>query len=125
MKLNNMKSNYQHKLLNLEIKEAHTQINYLKWKIENIEKSLYSKILKVIVDNFVSSNNNRFSYFSRKVKDTLVNKFNKIRPSQNSIVEDFINIDKSKWLVNLNGKDIPDSITNILSLYFEAREGYR
>jgi len=113
-RLKNLKSKFQYKLLNLEIKEIHSQINFFKRKIEKIENILYNKIPKVIIDNFISSNDNRFSNYSSNIKVRLVDKFNKIRPTQNSIVEDFNKIDRSKWLVNLSSVDIPETVSNIL-----------
>jgi len=95
-KLNNLKSNFQYKLLNLEIKEIHSQINFLKRKIENIEIILYNNISKVIIDNFISSNDNRFINYSNNIMYRLIEKFNKIRLTQNSLVKDFNKIDRSK-----------------------------
>jgi len=95
-KLNNLKKNFQFKLLNLEIKEVHSRMNFLRLKIENIEKLLHLKLPSNLVENFVSSNYNRFNNYNKKVIMKLANKFNKIRAVQNSRVTDIFNIDKSK-----------------------------
>jgi len=59
-KFNNLRRNFQLRLLNLEIKEVHSRINGLKMKIENIEKLLRLKLPSDLVENFISSNYNKF-----------------------------------------------------------------
>jgi len=90
-KLNNLKKNFQSKLLNLEIKEVHSRMQSLKLKIKNIEKLLYLKLPNNMVENFISSNHNRVNNYNRKVMIKLANKFNKIRAVQNSrITETYV-----------------------------------
>jgi len=115
-KFNNLKKDFQFKLLNLEIREVHGRMNFLKLKIQNLEKLLHLKLPNDLVENFTSSNYNRFNNYNRKVVLKLKNKFNRIRAIQNSRVTDIFNTDKSKWITNLCSIDIPESVMNVLSL---------
>jgi len=112
----NLKKNFQKKLLNLEIKDIHSQINYLMLKVENIEKFLSSRLPCDLLKRFFESNCNRFQKYNREIKEKLVNKFNKIRSYQNTYYNNFFNMDKSKWIINYSSKEIPDYVKNILSL---------
>jgi len=115
-KCSNLKKSFQRKLLNLEIKDIHNQIKYLKSKIERMEEYLDSKLPSDILSNFYESNNNKINRHSNKVKTKLINKFNKIKGLQNEALNNFCKMDKSKWIINNSSKMIPDYVMNILSL---------
>jgi len=50
-----LKKNYQKRLLNLEIKDIHSQLNYIRIRLEGIERYLRSKILATLLENFFES----------------------------------------------------------------------
>jgi len=49
----NLKKNYQRRLLNLEIKDIHSQINYLRAKIEGMERYVKSKLPESLLKKFL------------------------------------------------------------------------
>jgi len=110
-----LKEQFQKRLLNLEISDIHSKIDFLMFKLENIERSLSSKLPRDVLNNFYESNNNRIHKYNRKINNTLVNKFNTLKSYQeNNQVNLFI--DNSKWIVNNCSKVIPEHIMDFLSL---------
>jgi len=112
----NLKKNVHKKLLNLEIKDIHSQINFLILKVQSIEEFLSFKLPSDLLKCFFESNHNRFQKYSREVKERLIKKFNKIKSYQNTRYNNFFNMDKSKWIINYSSKEIPNYVNNILSL---------
>jgi len=102
--------------LNLEIKDVHSQIRFINKKLEAIERFLNLKIPHDLIRNFYGSNNNKIKRHSLEVKKKLTNKFSKINRLQNETLNKFLNIDKSKWIINESNVNIPDNILNVLSL---------
>jgi len=51
-----------------------------------------------------------------EAKRKLVKKFNTINGVQNEAIDNFFNMDKSKWIINESNVKIPERIINILSL---------
>jgi len=111
----NLKKNVHKKLLNLEIKDIHSQINFLSLKLEGIEEFLCSKIPNDVLKSFFESNHNRFLKYRRNVIEKLVKKFNNIKSHQN-IYNNYFNMDKSKWIINYSSKEVPNFVNNTLSL---------
>jgi len=111
-----LKRNYQRILLNLEIRDMHSQIMVVDNKIENIERFLNSKLPLDTLRKFFEFNSNRLSRHYFNVKGKLINKLNKINRIQNEAFNDFLNIDKSKWIINLSNSKIPENINSMLSL---------
>jgi len=87
-----LKKCYQRRLLNLEIKDIHGQINYLSTKIEKIEEILRSKLPVDLLKNFFESNRNKINKYDNEMKMKLENKFNKIQTLQNIRFNNFFNI---------------------------------
>jgi len=58
-----LKKCYQRRLLNLEIKDKHGQINYLTIKIEKIEEILRFKLPVDLLKNFFESNGNKINKY--------------------------------------------------------------
>jgi len=112
----NLKSMYQRRLLNLEIKDIHSHISFLNKKIEVIESRIKSKLPDVIWKDFCISNNNKFKRCSSDYRNKLIKKFNNINGLQNESLYKFLNTDKSKWIVNESNIKIPENIMNFLSL---------
>jgi len=115
-KSRNFKKSYQRRLLNLEISDIHSEIVSLKRKIQAIELFLNNKLPHDLSKNFYDSNNNKFNRHGLEAKKKLINKFKKINGIQNETLNKFLNIDKSKWIVNESSVKIPDRILNVLSL---------
>jgi len=115
-KFYSLKENFQRKLLNLEIKDIHSQINYLMSRLESIEKSLNSKLPSDLLKRFFESNHNRCLKYNSEIKEKLINKFNRLRSYQNLRYNNFFDMDRSKWIINNSSKEIPDYVSNILSL---------
>jgi len=73
-----------------------------------IEDKLRSRIPKEIIVNFIDSNYRRMRTHEGNVKTKLIKKFNQLICDQNSELESFLNMDRSKWIVNKSSKVIPD-----------------
>jgi len=85
-------------------------------RLESIEKILNSKLPSDLLKRFFESNHNRFLKYNREIKGKLVNKFNRLRSYQNLRYNIFFKMDRSKWIINYSSKEIPDYVSNILSL---------
>jgi len=94
----------------------HSQIKVVDNKIENIERFLNSKLPLDTLRKFFELNSNRLNRHYFNVKGKLINKLNKINRLQNEVFNNFLNIDKSKWIINLSNSKIPDNINSMLSL---------
>jgi len=115
-KYTSLKKNYQKRLLNLEIKDIHSQVNYIKIRLEEMEIYLRSKIPVNLLKNFFESNNNKFNNYNKAIKTKLINKLNKIKIWRHENINNFCNMDTSKCIVNNSDKELPDYALNILSL---------
>jgi len=115
-RLSNIKNDFHWKLLNLEIKDIHSQINFVKKRMVKIEDKLRSRIPKEIMANFIDSNYRRMRTHEWNIKTKLIKKFNRLISEQNSDLESFSSMDRSKWIVNKSSMAIPDDILNFLSL---------
>jgi len=111
-----LKRNYQRRLLNLEIRDMHSQIKVVDNIIKNIERFLNSKLPLDTLSRFFELNSNRLSRHNFNVKGKLINKLNKINGLQNEDFNNFLNIDKSKWIINQSNSKIPDNIIGLLGL---------
>jgi len=100
----------------LEIRDVHSQIRVVTRKIESIEGFLSSKIPLDILNEFYESNINKFNRHRMDAKRKMIKKFNTINGVQNKALNNFFNMDKSKWIINESNVKIPERIINILSL---------
>jgi len=107
MKYRNLKKNVLRKLLNLKIKDIHSQLSFLMRRLEHIEKFMSAKLLVNLLTNFFESNKNRIQNYNMETKIKLINKFDKIRTQQNFFYSNFFKMDMSKWVINSCSKEIP------------------
>jgi len=115
-KYRNLKTNFQRKLLNLEIKNIHSQLRFLMRKLERVEEFLDAKLPTDLLTNFFESNKNRIQNYNNEIKMKLINKFDRIRTQQNSFYDNFFKIDMSKWVINVCSKKIPEHVIKIVGL---------
>jgi len=66
--------------------------------------------------NFIDSNYRKMRTHEMNIKTKLIKKFNQLIGDQNSGLESFLNMDRSKWIVNKSSSVIPEDILNFLSL---------
>ncbi|XP_025263680.1 uncharacterized protein LOC112637689 [Camponotus floridanus] len=53
---------------------------------------------------------------NENLKNNSIKKFNNLKQKYNTCSHPFSNINNSKWLVNISSKDIPDTVSDFLSL---------
>jgi len=104
------------RLLNLEIKDIHSQISKLRQEAWRIEEDLRSKIPAHRLNNFFESNINKINNCKFKTKVNLKNKFNRLKSRQLDSYKKFLEFDNSKWIINNCSIEIPENISRILSL---------
>jgi len=112
----NLKRSYQMRLLNIEIKDIHSQISRLKHEITRIEVWLRSKLPIELLNNFFDSNKNKINNFNLKTKVKLIKKFNMLKYRQDNSYKKFFEFDNTKWIINNCSTQIPKNISRILSL---------
>jgi len=81
-----------------------------------IEEKLRSRIPNEIMVNFIDSNYRRMRTHEWNVKTKLIKKFNQLIGDQKSGLISFLDMDRSKWIVNKSSRKIPEDILNFLSL---------
>jgi len=104
------------RLLNLEIKDINFNLNFLQSNIHNIEKRLSDYLPPELLTRFFEFNKQKLLTFNRIKKNDSIKKFYSLMRSNNLSLNPFKEIDRSKWLVNLSNKKIPDNVLDILSL---------
>jgi len=115
-KYRKLKTDFQRRLLNLEIKNIHSQLRFLIRRLEGIEEFLRAKLPTDLLKNFFESNKNRIQNYNHEIKIKLINKFNKIRTQQSSFYNNFFKMDMSKWVMNVSSRKIPEHVMSILGL---------
>lgn len=120
-KFDKFKKANQYKLLNFEIEDQHINLNYLYKKIKNIEerRRLFECLPYDLVTTFFELNRHRLISFDYSTKNNSIKKFNNLKQFETKIQHlftSFFNIDRSKWFVNISSKDIPDTVSDLLSL---------
>jgi len=111
-----LRKSYQKRLLNMEIKDIHSQISKLKQIAWRIEEDLRYKIPVYKLNNFFESNKNKFNNCKFKTKVKLINKYNRLKYQQLDSYKKFFEFDNSKWIINNCSIEIPENISRILSL---------
>jgi len=107
---------YWYRLLNLEIKDLNFNLNYLRVKVERIEKSLSEGLPHDLVLKFFELNERKSLVINNRMKTNLIKKFKYLTVDNNIALNPFNNIDKSGWLINISGKNIPERVSELLSL---------
>lgn len=107
---------YWYRLLNLEIKDLNFNLNYLRVKVERIEKSLNEGLPHDLVLRFFELNERKSLVINNRMKTNLIKKFKYLTVDNNIALNPFNNIDKSGWLINISGKNIPERVSELLSL---------
>lgn len=115
-KFNNFVSANQVKLLNFEIEDLHINLNYLRKKLTDIKSRLDERLPHDLLKKIFELNKYRIRSFNYKIKYNSINKFNNLTRKYNIDLNPFRNIDKSKWFVNISSKNIPDTVSDLLSL---------
>jgi len=115
-KFDRFKKANQYRLLNFEIEDQNINLNYLYKKIKDIEERLFECLPQDLVTTFFELNRRRLTSFDYSIKNNSINKFNNLTQKHNTCLHPFSNIDKSMWFVNISSKDIPDTISDLLSL---------
>lgn len=115
-KFSNFRKRSQLMILNLEIRDINYNLKYLRTKIRTIEERICSSLPEELTLDFFDCNNYKFNKYNHEIKNKLIKKFNDLLRERNIEYNSFFNIDKSKWLVNVSKKQIPDTVISILSL---------
>ncbi|XP_077265247.1 uncharacterized protein LOC143899118 [Temnothorax americanus] len=114
-KFSSFNQRYKKSILNLEIKDLNHHLAFLKSEVAYIKERLHSCLPEEISENFFNVNEQKLTNFNLKHKDTLINKFNRTVAKSNTY-SSFFNNDRTKWLVNISKKLIPDNVSKFLSL---------
>jgi len=115
-KFNKFNKSNHFRLLNFEIEDLNINLNYLNKKIMNIEEKLFDILPHDLVTQFFELSKHRIASFNHKIKNNLIKKFKNLTKKYNICLKPFSNIDKSKWLINISNKCIPDTVSDLLSL---------
>lgn len=115
-KLRVFKKRYQRTMLNFEISDINYNLNFLRTKIKEFERQLFLYLPDDLVNNFFIYNSEKIFKHNNETKSKLMDKFNRSLTKQNLYYNSFLNTDRSKWIINISNKQIPDRITNFLSL---------
>ncbi|XP_071653737.1 uncharacterized protein, partial [Temnothorax longispinosus] len=114
--LDKYKHRCQRWLLNLEIKDINFRITYLRSECQRFEDDLHVSLPVDIITKFFTLNKNKIAYFDNLTKHNLTRKFNNLQSKHNEQLNAFLNINTSKWVINISNKQIPENILKMLSL---------
>jgi len=112
----NKLASFKCSMLNIEIKDLNFNLNFLRKSIQSIEQKLFEALPKELVYQFFKFNKNKISYFNYNKRIDLIRKFDNLVKKSKINLNPLMNIDKSKWLVNVSNKIIPENVKDILSL---------
>lgn len=111
-KFDKFKKANQYKLLNFEIEDQHINLNYLYNKIKNIEERLFECLPYDLVTTFFELNRHRLISFDYSTKN---NSINNLKRKYNTCLHPFSILIDLRF-VNISSKDIPDTVSDLLSL---------
>lgn len=107
---------YRYRLLDFEIKDINVNLNYLRANVRRIERELSECLPQDLVLRFFEFNEHMFSTLTKKTKSKLIKKFKNLTDNNNISLNPFNNIDKTQWLINISGKNIPERVSEFFSL---------
>jgi len=106
---------YRYTLLNFEIKDLNFNLNYLRTNVR-IERGLMECLPRDLLLRFFELNERKFLKINNKIKSNLIQKFKNLIVKYDTALHPFNNIDKTGWLINISSKNIPDRVSELLSL---------
>ncbi|GAB1861615.1 hypothetical protein CAJAP_02694 [Camponotus japonicus] len=106
---------YRYTLLNLEIKDLNFNLNYLRANVARIERGLMECLPRDLLLRFFKLNERKFLKIN-KIKSNLIKKFKNLTVKYDTALNPFNNIDNTGWLINISSKNIPDRVSELLSL---------
>lgn len=84
--------------------------------IRKTEKRLFDDLPRDLVLRFFDLNKHKILAFNHRIKNNLTKKFRNLTFRHNTVFNPFSNIDNSRWLVNISNKNIPERVSELLSL---------
>lgn len=85
-------------------------------KSQRNRKTTHTVLDRDVLVKFYKLNINKINNNTKNVKLKLMDKFNRMMAKQNAYYTSFSNIDHSKWILNMSNRQLPESVTKILSL---------
>lgn len=114
-KFGSLKKRFKKMMLNLEIKYINYNLDTLRSRVKRIETDLITHLSRKLMGNFFQFNKKKVTRLNQVTKSSLIKKFNNMLNKRNTYYDSFFNVDKSKWLINISDKVIPDP-TKFLNL---------
>jgi hypothetical protein len=111
--VDNLKSDFQKKFLNLEIRLCYDKIRKINKKVEVTQFEIFRRIPLEIFNGFIQSQDKKYDKIFKSDSEYLGNKFNKLNNQQNVVSQEILNED---WFVNLTETVIPVETKFLLGL---------
>jgi Reverse transcriptase (RNA-dependent DNA polymerase) len=111
--VNSLKSDFQKKFLNLEIRICCEKIRKGSKKLETVQFELFRRIPLEVFDSFIQSQDDKFNKIVKIDSNKLEVKFEKLNTQKGVISQNEFNED---WFVNLTEKEFPREAKFLLSL---------
>lgn len=112
-KVDNLTMKVYKQVLSMEIKITCANIKQMVLKIKEIRFKLLRTVLPEIVNEYEARLNHSFDNYLNKIKNRNIRKFHQLSQMKS---RDGLFIDNSKWFKNLSDVNIPQDISDLLSL---------